>query len=338
MVMKKRGDVSTSALIGITLLVIVSVILISFVGYFFFKSDLTGIVGDLACERSIQDRATYNVGSVVEPGRNLIPLNCETKQVCFSKGGKCEDVFGKLSKDNPVLIKTIPSSRTAKEEIMDYIAESLKKYHSILGRGKLDFMPHKTNLETSCPIYSWIVLDEDIRDDVEDISYPELYKYMQGKKMEDGTSYLSFVYPGWNSAGIVTSKLFEEVQKNDKFKNKNIDDWKIDLSSRNGHVIVAKMVTPGRWGQYATTAGVVGVVGVVTGASILSVFSGGVSLAAIPIAIGVLSAGTSGAAVLGGIAYVATTPGGSKYYSPAVYPYDVDSLVEMECTDFSVTP
>ena len=335
MVIKKRGQVSISALVGITLLVIVMVILISFVGYFFFKSGLTESVKDLACEKSIQDRATYNIGSVVEPGRNLIPLNCETKQVCFSKGGKCEDVFGKSSKDNPVLRKNIPSGKIAKEEIMDYIAESLKKYHSVLGQGKLDFMPHKPNLETSCPIYSWFALDEDLRDDVEDITYPELYKYMEGKKMDDGTSYLSFVYPGWNSAGIVTSKLFEEVQKDDRFKNKNIDDWKIDLSQRNGYVVVAKIQTPGKWKQYLATGTVVGVV---AGASVLAIFTGGISLAAIPAAIGVAAAGTGGAAVLGGVTYVITTPGGSIYHSPMVYPYDADSLSKMECSDFSVVP
>ncbi len=333
----KKGAIAFDVLIGVALLAVVAVFLAYFLGVRLFGGGvLKGGIEDLACERSIQDRATFNIGGIIEPGKNLIPLNCKTKQICVSEGGNCEDVFGESSKENPILRHTIPKGKTIKEEVMDLFAENLKNYHKILGQGKLDFMPHKTTEEVYCPIYAWIVLDEEIREKAGDINYYDFYKYMQEKKMGDGTSYLKFVYPGWESASIVTTKLFGNVKKEDeRFKEIELEDWKIDLTKRNGYVILAKMKTPGKLTQYLTTAGVVGVVG---GAAVLAIFTGGLSLAAIPAAIGIATAGVGGAAVLGGVTYVIMTPDGTEYFSPMIYPQDTEILKKIDCTDFSVAP
>jgi len=328
----KKGEIITGSVIKTTILLISFVIILGFTGYFLY-SYLTDSVDDLTCEKSIQERSAFNLGPF-EPGRNVIPLKCQTRQICFSEnGGSCEGVFGKENKENLVLRKTIPRGEDAHDYILEFIAEELFDYHTTLGRGELNFMPRQTWDSNYCLIGSWIALDNL---EVEDIGYGELYAYLENKKTSSGKSYLSYIYPGWENAEVARV-LFERAQQEDNvYADKKLEDWKIDLDYVNGNMILAQMSAKGYWEQYATT-GVV--VGVVTAATIGTVFTGGLSLTAIPFAIGIASAGVGGAVVLGGVTYVVTTPDEiAVYKSPMVIQADLETLRNLKCTDFALAP
>lgn len=333
MVMQKKGAINVDVVVKGIILLFGFVIVLGFLGGAWWY--LYGSVEGLTCETSIEERHTFNFGPF-EPGKNIIPLKCETKQVCFSNGGgSCESVFGKAGDENSVTRKTIPRGEDAHDYILDYIAEGLFDYHTTLGQGKLNFMPRDDFDSNYCLIGSWIALEDDLND-VSDIGYGELYAYLENKKTNSGKSYLSYIYPGWENAEVARI-LFEKAQEEDDvYVDKKFEDWKIDLDYSNGNMIIAQMRTEGLWEQYVATGAVVGIIGAAT---IGSIFTGGLSLTAIPFAMGIASAGLGGAVVLGGVTYVVTTPDETaQYTSPMVFQANIDTLRNIQCSSFALAP
>ena len=147
---------------------------------------------------------------------------------------------------------------------------------------------------------------------------------------------MSFIYPGWVKGGEVAEKFFKEIKEggeNEDFNNMNsINNWKIDLSFDRGHAVIAQQSVDGEYIQLVSTAATVGVIGVATAAVI---FTGGISLAAIPTA---LSFGGLVAVGSGSVVYVLTSPEGYDYVSPSVVEFNPEELNKLECNDFEIAP
>jgi len=328
--MKKRGDMIMPTIItvvGIALFLVIIVLLFGRIPWF-------STIDREACQNSILQRATFNLGPF-EVGKTAIPLKCKTEKVCLAEsGGDCE-IFPESTKKNPVTEIEISSGENARIAVMDQIADSMYDCHKMLGEGKINFMPLSTWEKNYCLVCARLAFDDQVKQDVQKIPYGALYRHLQQKKDLDGKSYLSFIYPGWES-WEVSKTLFEEIQKqNPDFENMKFEDWAIDLSQENGYAIIAQMQTEGRWVQYGAS---IGVAGVVVGASVAAVFTGGLSLAAIPVAIGIASTGVGGGLIAGGVTYWITNPDGYKYSPPTIYPYDIPTLQSLDCSSFETAP
>ena len=333
---EKKGAINVDFLVGFIIFVTAVAIVFGFIYLILNVVNISSTVDDLACQKSIEERMTVN-SKYVDIGTKIFPLKCETKQICvsLSSGGSCEDVFGKADKNNLVLRHTVPGSTAHREEVLKFLTEEMVNIHKMAGQGKGNFMPRSTFSENYCTIFDWFALDDDLKGKV-DVSYGELYEYMDNYMVADDLSALEFVYPGWESPE--TAKvLFENMKKtDDRFNNVNYEDWKIDLEHNNGNVIIVQMQTKGRLTSYLAAAGVAGAILAGTG---FAIFTGGASLSAIPAAIGIAAAGTAGAAALGGVTYIVTTPDENSYYvAPMIYPNDIETLRNLKCTDFSVAP
>ncbi len=306
--MKKKAAILVTFIIVIILLVLSLIIYIVVVGRFPFIPT----IDETACHQSILQRATARVGPLVV-GPRVIPLQCKTEKICITSSGQpCSDLPAK-TKDNPITTAKVSYGENAKVKALDTIAESMYKCHDMLGRGLLNFVPDSVSTKNYCLICSRVAFDNEIKQSAQDITYGELYRYLQQKKTPDGQSYLNFIY-GWNDWSI-SRTYFEQIKQKSTYNPnlpQNYDEWKLDLNRESGYVIIAQMLTKGRENAIAAaTAGI-----------ILVPFTGGTS-----------------AIIAGGIIFLAVTPGVNyKYVPPAIIPYDIPTLKNLECTSFETAP
>src|SRR3989344_7816318 len=119
----RRGEISSSMLIGIVITIIGAAIL------FFLFSQIAwrGNVDQEACHQSVIFRAT--LPSVLE---SYVPLKCKTEKICITNrfiGGNCEE-FGGVSGVTKVRVKNV-------EEVEKILAENIVDCWSMMGEGKL---------------------------------------------------------------------------------------------------------------------------------------------------------------------------------------------------------
>ena len=239
-------------------------------------------------------------------------------------GDDCE-AFGKSTKKNPVTkidVKDI-------DDVKEGIAQAMYDCNSMLGEGKLNFMPSPSWREgvygLTCARFGF---DKKAREELKELKYTELYKYMSEKQDPEGRDYLTYIYPSWVD-WRASENLFEEVKKYDpqnKLQDLKLDDWKINLETEDGHAIVAEMFKKGQWVQSLTTGGVVvaEVVGIILSAT-----------GKLPLGAGLLKIG----AVAGGFLIVYTDASGEYEYAPPfIIPYDLKSLESLKVTSFEFAP
>ena len=315
---KKAEPVGTAT---IEILILIASIAVIFLFWSAFNWNST--IDKKACHQSIILRSSFNMG-FLEVSKNAVPLKCQTEKICL--GGNCESNFGKATKENLVTkVKLDQYAKVSKQEILDTIANSMYDCHSMLGEGKLNFMPRKGFTQDYCLICSIFVLDNSTKE-IPQISYPDLYKYMETKKNSDGMNYLEYIY-GVKTASEMNQNIEElriTLNKNQINQINSINDLKINLSSENS--IIVKLSPRGTWS--AVVKG-----GVVAGAIIAIPITGGASLVAVGAAV---VAGGS----IGGVVYTKTFPEDSDYeYSPpSIYVYDVQSLQSLKCSSFETAP
>ncbi len=316
----KKAEMSSKMLITIILLVIgFGILLIVY-------SNLNGIqeVDRQACHESIVFRSTFNAGPF-EVGKATIPLKCRTEKICLSMSG--DDCPGMApGKKNPVTeIELSNDKEEAKREILETIANAMYDCNSMLGEGKLDFMPHKFTEKNYCLICSRIVFDEEARKEVKEVGYGELYQYLEKKKTPEGKSYLSHIYPGWVD-WEASKTIFEKKQEKSEdgnFKKLKFEDWKIDLEYEGGYAIIAMMTPESTWNE------VVGSILIPVGS--LLVLSG----IGAPVGVGMITTG----ALAGGAIFMYNFPGGKYLYSPpTLTDYNADNLKDLECSSFETAP
>lgn len=165
----KRGELTTTQIIGIVLAIIGFVAILFFL---FMNLDLAGFSEESACKASVLTRA---VAPNVAQG--LVPLKCNTKKICITNGtGNCASQF--RGEEGVTIIKLKGKMNNAKDvramrnTIERISAEEMYSCWSMMGEGKLDiFGKFSTDLGIksvvpSCVICSRIAIDEGVKRDI----------------------------------------------------------------------------------------------------------------------------------------------------------------------------
>jgi hypothetical protein len=327
--MEKRGiSMAMGAFITVVGIILFLIIIVIFFGNFPF----TNTIDKAACKNSILQRATFNAGPI-ELGKTTIPLNCKTEKICITDSGEPCPEFPKETRKNPITKKEMNRNDDARIVTLDTISQSLYDCNEMLGEGRINFMPHETYEQNYCLICARIAFDNEAKENVDDITYGELYRHMEGKKDNNGNSYLNYVYPGWDN--WETSKiLFENIKKeNPDIKEEKFEDWKIDIDQTGGFTILAMQQTSSRWESYAIGGGTTGLI-----------IAGSVAIASGPVglitAVGVVTAGIAGggAAGIGGAAVASSYLDDTIYVHPTIKSYDIPTLKDLDCSSFETAP
>jgi len=322
----KEGKVSVEFLIGVIILVVSFVVIL----FLIFLVKWNPVIDKETCHQSVVYRASAQIGAINI--KEAIPLKCQTEKICLTMSG--DDCGLAVSRKNPVTkIKLSRESQEAKEKIKEVLAESLVSCHSMLGEGKLNFMPasligkdKKYGL-----ICTRVVFDDEARKKIDGISFIEFYNYLEKKSIneENAQSYLDYLYPTiGNSRKLldIYDLIKEEAEKNGDVeagvKFPEIKKWKIDLKQENGYAVIASITPTSQTGAVLKGAGVGAVVGGVL------LFTGIGS----PLGVALLSGSAGGAVFL----YEFSEE--YAYSPPAIYPYDIQKLKELEIYSFEVAP
>lgn len=333
--------------------IILLVITLGVIFSLFYFLNLGGSIDKEACRASVIARSAFNFGDIIQPGPDFFPLNCKTEKICISYSGKRCDAAGfKPSSNNKITKYNVGSATSLRPEILDKIAESMYDCHWMLGEGKLDFLPGRATSRNYCLICSRIALDDRARETVADISYVQLYQYLQQKKTPSGMSYLEFIYGAKSAsemAPVLENMLVQINEQVGKDTITSINDFKIDLDFKHGNAIIVQMSPKGTWDDWVDVFAKTGGSILVVGAVIASPFTGGLSLTTIGIGGALIVSGEivdrAGGTLVGdenkilvgsGPIIFTTTPHGAKYGFPTLYSYNVDVLQSIGCTSFEV--
>ncbi|MEK6820658.1 MAG: hypothetical protein AABX71_03020 [Nanoarchaeota archaeon] len=329
MLSKKAMEKRTLAVLLV--LIISTVIIFLFIRYIPWFS----IIDKTTCHQSVVLRSTFNYGAL-ELGKKLIPLKCKTEEICLSSGGECEKL-----EDSATKVKLSKDEEEAREKIKETIANAMYDCHSMLGEGKLGFMPRTTWTQNYCLICSRFALDEQAGKEIEGIGYGEMFRYLQEKETPQGESYLEYLYPEWKNWEN-SKKLFEALQKesdSEEFKKLKFEDWKINLDFDNGYAVIAQIAPEQTFfGKVLTAApAVFGVAVTITGGVLTATGVGG------PVGAALLFLGpkitTVGLVAAGPIFwYTHSTDEKFEYSPPSIFPFDKDALRELECYTFEDAP
>ncbi len=324
----KRGEVSTSKIIIVVLAVTGFLVVL----YFLWSNTYTDDINRQTCHQSVVYRSSVKIGPI-DSGK-VVPLNCETEKICFSLSGEdCSEVSD--SKGNPVKkIKLNKDTGKAKEEILDGIAESLKNCQWMLGEGQLDFMPKDLTEKKYGLICARFVFDDKAKETLDNIPITDLFGYLERKKMNDGRSYLEYLYPGFTDyKDAIQIHQFLQNQKGSQIKNIPIKNFGIDLDFERGYAIIAIMGEESTWESWAAGIGVGGVIPIALGILAGTVAGpAGVILVASSAVVGASSFAA------GSYAFVYIYPEKYSYIPPTIYPFDAKELKEKEIFSFEIAP
>lgn len=323
--MVRKGEITSTQLVMLIILIVSFVVVISFLYKIYNWNTL---IDKESCHESIVFRSSVNFGFI--KSSKIIPLKCRTEKICLSMSGEDCVQVGKNSKENPVTkIKLDKDPAKARSQIIDQLTESMRECHSMLGEGKLLFMPNNVlggekywTATNYCLICSRVVLDEEARDKIGDISYAELYQALGNKALPDKRTYLEYLHPGWkdwHSIGRLFGQLKEEGLPQLKEIN-NIEEWKIKLSEEKGFAIVSQIAPKSYWVSF-TKAGV-GLGTVALGATLIGA----------PVAVGIAGAGIAGGAIF----WYSSPTGEFAYSPPTVLSYNLENLRAMNCDSFEI--
>jgi len=331
----KKGDLTSKEIVALVMVALAVVIFVIF--YSFYPWGET--INKETCHQSIIMRSTFNAGPF-EPGRELIPLKCQTDKICLTADGDCTE-FGGVDKLEKTKIEV-----SRERDILEAFANALYDCNSMLGEGNLNFMPHhfwSTKYGLMC---ARIAFHGNVLKAGEEITYKELYEYMLIKKTPDDKSYLEYLYGIKDKENLdkFLISLFAEVKKTavDKasspeekafWTDMTLDKWKIDVSEGKEYAIVAMMNTQGSGTQWAVAGGLI-LAG--TLASVVAIPSGGASMV---IAAGLVAIVAKGSFVAAGMVLVTQHPNDNyAYMHPTIYPYEAGALQKLNIDDFAFAP
>ncbi len=332
----KKAEITSGQLVLMIILIISFVIII----YFLYSIyNWNPMIDKEACHQSIVFRSSVNWGVI--KASKIIPLKCQTEKICMSMSkDDCLQV-GKNSRNNPVTTVSLDKDTVnARQQVLDQIIESMRSCHEMLGEGQLLFMPNNvlggekywtgTNY---CLICARIVLDEEAREKMNDISYAELYQTLGNKALPDKKSYLEYLHPDWKDWHSIW-RLFQQF-KEDKlpqFENiKDIENWKMNIDKEGGFAIISQIAPKSYWMSF-TKAGV-GLGTTAIGAAVIGA----------PVTVTI-----AGVAAIGGAVFWYSSPTGKgvegigvegiAYSPPVAVPYNLENLQAMNCDSFETAP
>ncbi|MFA5857057.1 MAG: hypothetical protein WC867_06860 [Candidatus Pacearchaeota archaeon] len=320
----KKAQLVSNQLI---LLIILLVSFVAILSIFFYWNWNAGIDRE-TCHESVVLRSVYN-GKFIETS-DIVPLKCQTEKICITKGNNCNGIVG-TTKSPVTKIQLSRNKALNNDEIKEAIAGALYDCHSMLGEGKLNFMPRSFWDENYCLICSRFAVDNETNNEIKDISYMELYQYMKSRETPGSRSYLEATYDVSKVDDMRT--ILENVrilfnEANSGAPIYRVEDMKIDLTKQN--TIVVQIVPSSTWKSWI--GGIAGGI-LVTGGIIAAPFTFGGSLTLTGVGIAVVAGGA-----VGGVVYYKSLPDGSQYGYPSIYPYSVDTLNNLKCTSFETAP
>jgi len=165
-VTSKKGEMTTQQIVTIIILVLsFSVIL-----FLLFRLNLGDTTNEEICHNSVLLQESALKGGLVD---------CRTSYLCISGEEDCVD----FNYDKKIDVKN-------KNEAMGIIADEMAKCWWMFGEGEVDYLGEDLK-GYHCAICSIVKLSSD----VEEISYEELYNYMEINKTEtEGPSYSEYLY------------------------------------------------------------------------------------------------------------------------------------------------
>ncbi len=329
----KKAEITSGQLVTTIIIVLGFIVVLAFLGIYNWNPT----IDKESCHQSIVYRSSFNLGPI-EASKN-IPLKCKTEKICLSLSGDDCEQFSGLEKSDFKKIELKGNEVEIRTQIKDVIAESMYDCNQILGEGKLDFLPHDFEDNDYCLVCNRIVLDKKARELVKEISYPEIYSYLEKKQTSNGKSYLEYIYPGWTDSA--TSKLVFEKMKmesNDEtLKNLDYENWAMNMEFEEGYIIMAEMSPKGtrdKWLKIGATVAIAAI-GVV---SVATIFTGvGPTLGIVAISLIETTVGTE--LVSAGYIYVYDHPNEEyNWVPPTIFPYNPETLKGLGCYSFEFAP
>lgn len=241
----KRGEISSSYLIGIILAVMGFLVVLGFL----YGFDFLGFSEEEACRLSVLTRATSP-----ELAQSAVPLKCETKKICLTArgGGDCSQ---NLAGENPEVIKL--SGDDIAKEIAKVSADEMLNCWKLMGEGRLDLFgkfSDKVGLTTAqpaCVICSRIAVDESVSKDV--LERVDINRYMRENEVKgSGRNYIyAFTSGGvvsYASRDLVTESAFKEFSDDGENRAKDVDGNEIvirgDKENRELAIVFTQFIPP----------------------------------------------------------------------------------------------
>ncbi|MFH1710877.1 MAG: hypothetical protein ABH840_01035 [Nanoarchaeota archaeon] len=317
--MNQKGEVTTTQIVGLVLLLFGFAIIILFLVSYPWKSG----IDKEACHEQIVMRSSVNLKGLNVGTKSIIPLDkCGTEKICLSmSGGDCEE-FGPATSEDRITKISVKNEN----DVMIVFANSLYDCNSLLGKGQLDFLPKGFSEKKYCLSCARIAFDKEAKEKLKDINYYDLYKLMYSMKDTDGNRFLEVVYPGFSSYEY-SLDLYKKYQEERKTQGKTVElkDWVINIKQPGGFILLSSMDKTGTALQWLAGGAAAGTTFVALSA--IAIMTG----VGAPIGFGMLA--VSG--VAGGAAFYYTTPNTDYYYfAPFIVPYDLKSLSDIKCTNF----
>jgi len=217
--MERRGEITTTQLIGLAL----SIIGFAIVLILLFSLEFESYSNDELCRLSVLTRATSP-----SLAQAYVPLKCTTKKICITDkdfwGGNCPQFDGEK---NIEYVRLKGSDSEKAEKIEEVSAKAMYNCWKMMGEGKLDLFAQEVNLGTlgidtflklkdakpSCVICSRVALGEDLTKNTDKVKSildrVDVNRYLAEKNVEGmSISYLDYFAGGRNVQGY--SKKFEE--------------------------------------------------------------------------------------------------------------------------------
>lgn len=302
----RRGELTSSQLITIIILIVSFAVILIFFWMFNFK----GEISKESCRNSVVLRGTALT-------KQAVSLQCSTQDVCLSMTNSCVG-----AKKDTTVLKVVD-----KPALMNELSNLMYDCWWQMGNGKIDYRSSGIgNEESYCAVCNTVKIDDSIKNnkDLNGISLAELFSYMQTKSVPNSNqSYLQYLY-GMNNLDEVNSNL--KAISTRYGTQIDITSQKIDLNS--GDLALVTALTKDGWGMPLAGGAAGGVAGGALGYFVTASAFGG------PISWVVGGAAVAGAATVGTIAY-ASSDNGLKYLPPTYYSYNGESFRALNCKEFS---
>jgi len=195
MIKNQKGELTTQQIV----ILIVAIVSFAVVLFLLFRLNLSETSDEQICHNSVVLKSQEKVPLGAK-------LDCNTKYICISGGGKCENF------DATKTIDIDLKKENAKEEIMKFLAEEMANCWWMFGEGEIKYAE-----KGDCAICSAIMFDSEILNQIEKnesykISYRDFYNYLNNLN-KNVQSYFTYLY------GSFDIDIFQE----------NVANLRIDL-------------------------------------------------------------------------------------------------------------